>query len=1210
MRAHDLTRFRAVGVSLDWAAVARPMTRQDRWPERLPERRLAELKERGADLRLAWGCSNDLGVPREAFTVWWRGLRDRELRDVEFATFRIFGHQVLVWGGEEAAHVRVQVDVSDPNQPVGLFLLRTGLDPDAALAAEVVDPGGAASVVLRASCGGATHAVLVNGRPTSVAVQTVSDVVDADDWEPFERVGLPVDGEPADYAPDDQGMVDDPTSPPKAALQRLERVGPPLGWYPVTESGRLAPPWAAPDPEGLVKEAREFLLPELRDLYGVDERDQHLLEDTRDVDPPSRPEDGKAVDQPATATLAPLAMLLMPAFSDPSTHLVTGFGTGYRRTDLPDHPAEIEFMVTARYRASVLGDDVEVAAYVPPVQPHAAVGPVVDLRAERAALLPPSRPDGPFRESLQASWRAGARVATLTGPVAHAFAGWLDGAGEAEDLLPERPGGGHQPRAIPHPEDTTLAGADRPKVVDASRELPVDGTITRGYAVAQTDVFGVWSRWEDVQLTTAAPSVAPPRLTRLALQATYVGTATCPAELTVEFAVDRSQRTAATVQAYAVLYPMPTGTTPPPAGLVPDDPATVPGGCHVVASTVTFTGDSGTASVGKVFPLRDDGTLTTIWGAPDQGRESRLYRLELPTPDLDFGPRSRWGAQVWVRQSAPGIAAPSTWSPAPEHPATTVVASPVPAVPVPPPLPPGVPLGSTPDAQGQSHVRVTWTGLGAHVDRVVVWETSETTLRHRLAPGSPADRTLLLGVRLEQLWALYDAASPDARRSAFRRAAEVPAGPGAADLALPRGSEDIHLFLVTAVTTTGLESPWPAGPGDPHTHLQAAAAPRLRRPAMPLVRPAVAPTGEVSVQMEAASPITVSRFEVFATRSEAAARDHLTMGPRFAEQAAAVAFDPVTAAPRHDPITDHQVWGASWGGALPPSWEPWHLRVVAVPVPTVDVAAERGLVSPASDVVTLSVLPPGPPGLEDLVAEVVGADHAGILVRTATTAPDRPVPAGSHLVAASLDGAESTPVPLESTALVADAAIAPDATAGPVVQRLPRANGRTPLLVWLRRPDPAAEVEVGVRITDPLGRVAHETVLVPGWVPPVPELTLDIVDVFRVLGRGWVLTLRTSADPTTLPPHVLTVVATLGGPVREPFPRRPLRRSMRGSWSLPDIPARRSPVPARGPGMTAVRSKVPGGTEVAVWIPSTDLSALGVTIVHPTQGQVRQTWRR
>lgn len=1215
MRVHDVRKFRAVGVQLDWLDLARPMLEDDRAREQLTAGLLARLKERGSDVRLAWGCSPDLGVPREAFTVWVRRIGDREVRQVpDLLTVPLAEGELVWWGGEEAAHVRVQCDVLDSGRPAALFLLRTGLDPQGAVGAATVIPGGSPSASLFASAGATTHAILVNGRATVVEYTPLQEVVDADDWRPLELVGLPVEGpELAEYLPDDQGMVDAPTSPPEAARQRLERVGSPLGWYPVTESGRIGPPWVTTDPAGLVEEARKYLMPELPRLYGpgMSERDQQAVEEVRTVDPPSRPEDGTAVGQPAEATIRPLALLMLPAFSDPSTNVVTGFGTGYRAGDLPDHQAEVEFLVTARYRRSVLGDDVQIAAYIPPVQPHAAVPPVVDLRAARATLLPPHVPDGAFRESIEVSWRPGPTPATLTGPVAHAFAGWLGGAGVADDLLPQRLGGGSQPRTIPTPEGTRLPGADLPKVVHADQALPVDGPVQRGYTVAQVDIFGVWSRWEDVQLTTASPSVPPPRVTRLELDAKYAGSPVCPSELAVEFAVDRTQRTAATVEVRAVLYPMPTGNTPPPTGLTPE--GAVPGSCHFLARTVAFAGDVGDAAPDVVLPLRDDGSVSPTWGTPEQGTSSRSYRLVLTGPGLDFGPVSRWGAQVWVRQTSPGIGGPSAWTPVPEHPATTMVANPAPAVPVPPPLPPDIPLASTPDARGLCHVRVAWSGLASpQVDRVVAWEASETTLRHRLAPGNPPDHSQPPGVRLAQLWALYDAAPADKRQLGFRRAAEVPAGPGAADLTLPRGSQDIHVFVVTAVTTTGVESPWPdgTGPQPAHAHLQAATAPRLRRPAMPLVRPAVGNDGSVGVSLAAASPIPVTSFDVFATRSETAARDHLTMGPPHATVAAAAAFRQGTALPLLDDITQHQVWAADWTGALPPSWEPWHLRAVAVPQPTVGPRAERGVVSPASDVVTVSVLPPAAPDLDPLVAEVGGADHKGLLFRTTTTAADRSVPAGSHTVQVSLAGVDAARQPLESIDRGTDDLTAPDASAGPVVQRLPRAAGRTPLLVWAHRNDPSVPVEVVVRVADPLGRETKRTLVVPGWVEPPPDLTLEIVDVFAVVGRGTVANLVTSADPGTVLPYAVSVVAGIPGgwpPIRPgPLPRP---RSLRASWNLPDIPRRLSPVPPRGTSIRAVRSTGPGRTEIGLWIPSTRVTELTVTISHPSYGEVQRTWR-
>ena len=1240
MRVHDVTMFRAAGVLLDWPLIARRWLETQHVPE--IEKILESVKDR-RDVRLAWSCSPDLGVPRGAFTVWTRKAGRRALSGVGFSTRDVYDGELVTWGGEEAADVRVEVSVADPTRPVGLYLLRTGTRVRVAVAAAVVDPGGAATVSLRARAGAATHAVVVNGHVTDVAITPLKEVIDDPSWEPLEWVGLPVeDAGLRDYPGDKQGLVTAPVSPIDAAIERLDRAGAPLGWQPLTETGVLAPPWSPPDPVGLVKETLHFLMPELPRLFSaaLREGDQHTVIDVRPVDSPSR-EDGTRVDQPATATTAPLHLLLLAAGVDPSTNLVTGFGTGYRAENLDGRAQGLEYLITARYDSTILGDGIEVAAYIPPPQPHEQLPSVVDLRADRAALLPPAVVDQPFHESIEVSWRQALRHPTLTDPVAHAFAGWFAGETTAVDLLPERPNGGPQPRAIAQTRGTTTPGANRPKVVHPSVVLPIEGSVSRGYAVAQVDIFGLWSRWEDVGITTDAPSVLPPRLSALTLGATYAGTPLCASSVTCEFALDWTQRSPFAVEVRAVLYPMPAGNTPPPAGLVPGGP--VPAGCHPLGVTLLFAGDLATAVGANVAPLRDDGSLAPTWGAADQGSEHRGYRAVLTGPSLDFASVSRWGVQVWTREAANGITAWSSWSPDAANAATAIVASPVPALPVPPPLPPGVPLGSTPDAQGLSHVKVSWSGLTSpQVDRVVIWEASETTLRQTLAPGNPADPATLLGWRLQALWDIYDAAPATRRQLAFRRAAEVPASPASADIALPRGTEDIHVFVVTAVTTTGLESPWPdAGGGlTAHAHLQSVAAPRLRRPSMPILRPAVQSDGSVVVTFETSSAITVTGFEVFATRSEVAARDHLTMGPPVTFVAAVAAFNVDGVTPRLDPITQHRVYTATWSGALAPSWDPWWLRATAVPVATVDPAAERGLVSVASDVVTLSVLPTTAPDLDPLVAEVQGLDHLGLLVRTGTTALDRPVPAGSHRVTVDLGGVVAGPVALQDTALVADASTAPDTSAGPVVQRLARVTGRTPLLVWGRRDDAGTAVQVTVRVVDPLGRQAEETLLVPAWVDPAPELHLKIVDVFLIAGRGYVANLVTSANPGAVPPHVVSVVATRPGrigpvlpPIRPnrpfPGPRRPLDIpidlpielpgrgfevrpviALRAQWNLPDIPARRSPVPARAGEIAAVRSTAPDGrTEIGLWVPLTTMTGLTVTISHPTEGEVQQSWR-
>jgi hypothetical protein len=142
---------------------------------------------------------------------------------------------------------------------------------------------------------------------------------------------------------------------------------------------------------------------------------------------------------------------------------------------------------------------------------------------------------------------------------------------------------------------------------------------------------------------------------------------------------------------------------------------------------------------------------------------------------------------------------------------------------------------------------------GASVRRAIVWECAETALRQAVGLAPRAPDTDSPGVRLATLWSEYDALPDQRRRNLFRRIAEVDGTLRDYDAVLPKGSTDIHLFAVTTLTDTGIESPWPSGPGAPHQHLQALMAPRLRSPGPPVVRSHPTPAGEIATELS--SPI-------------------------------------------------------------------------------------------------------------------------------------------------------------------------------------------------------------------------------------------------------------------------------------------------------------------------------------------------------------------
>ena len=242
-----------------------------------------------------------------------------------------------------------------------------------------------------------------------------------------------------------------------------------------------------------------------------------------------------------------------------------------------------------------------------------------------------------------------------------------------------------------------------------------------------------------------------------------------------------------------------------------------------------------------------------------------------------------------------------------------------------------------------------------------------------------------------------------------------------------------------------------------------------------------------------------------------------------------------------------------------PSWDDWFVRAVAVPVNVREVEAERGVTSPACEPVTITVMPPGAPVPAPLVATPVGTGEL-VVVTTSTTAPVRAVALGSHRLTVDLAGdgavADIAPLRLED---VADgpvsAADPPPAGAAPgaIVVKGPRSAGQSPLAVWFTRADASTPVDVTVHLVDPAGRITTQTVTVPAGGALQPP-TLDLVDTFRIAGRGVVVLLTSDAPVPHTPSYVLAVE------VQQPFriwPPRP--RPVRAQFELNDVPDRLGP---------------------------------------------------
>jgi hypothetical protein len=1202
-RIADSYRFRAEAVRLNWTFIAdKLMQRQEFGTHAAAPIDPKVLRARAMDIRLTWACAKELGVPYGPFTVWTRDKQDDDLKATEPSTWWTGDGLGFWWGGEEAARVRVECDVGSLSQPVGLYLFRTSPSLHDAVAAAAVTPT-SNTVILDIRTSGATMGLLVNGSNPSVSITRLDEVVNDGAWKPIEIVGLPVEpswpGSGYDTGP--QGPVANLMDPRDAAILRLIRGGPPLGWHPLTQSGRTAPIWEAPDPKALVEEVRKHVLPEIAALYdgSVPEYEQWKVSAVRAVDPPQQ--SGKQSSLATTVDAQPWATLNLPAHSDAFLNLATGFGSAYSQKQvLPEQigVGGADFLVTASYR-DVLPKgtgSAEFAAYAPQGIMHAQTPAPDALAAVRSGLVPPPVADVAWRETVRLGWLRSPTTAGLGIVTESALARYDQGSGQAEALIEKRDPSGWRPLVVSADAPSGQPGNDHTSVVDGAAEIPLwSGGRQVGYAVAVTDVYGVWSRWSDVDYSGEEPGPESPRIISLALTTTFAGTTTCPANLDLEVATEWLQRRTQDIEIVAIFFPMATPTSAPPAGLSPGAPT--PAGCFRLDLGIGFAGDVPSGSGCVVRALKADGTGDEAPG-PAQGDGGRRYAVQADVPTLDFATTRRWGVEVLTRRSVFAGPSPSAWVPDPGRPALTSAASPVPVAPIPLPLPPGVPLASLPDAEGRAHARVRWSlPSGAAVRRTAVWECAETAFRQTVGLPPRAPDTDSPGVRLAALWAAYDGMPAGRRRLAFRRIVEVDGSLHDYDAVLPKGSTDIHFFVVTTITDTGIESPWPDDPSEPHKHLQAVMAPRLRRPAPPIARSHITTTGDIVIELSSASPLPLSRFRLLRTRLEAAARRADTMGPAFAEV-------PVGGpSGQTDGVTGDPIYTASWTGAFPPSWDDWFVRAIAIPVDTVPVQAVRGLPSDASDAITVVVPPVGPPDLAPLVVEATDAGHTAIVVRTSTSATVRTVPAGDHRIGATVNATILPAVPLGDVPETALASPPGAAATEPALERGVRTAGRSPLALWFTRTVATDPVSVAIRLIDPFGRVTERTEIVPGWVPP-PVLDLTLLDVIAVVGRGVGISVASDAPVEVDPPYSLAVRASQRG---RPFPfPMPLRRPMFASMNLSDIP--RSATPTAGGGIQFGWRRDDDRERIYdIWIPLTAPLTATITLEAPDGGQISVT---
>jgi hypothetical protein len=1108
-RIVDHTKFVADGALVNWDEAWR---KQASAAERIHLPAPPEPK-RQFDLQLRWQVSELAGVPPMPFTIWERIDKDV----LEPISLSPTGDGVWNWGGEQLVILEVECRPNNPAAPCALYGYRCGSRVTEIVAVSEIRQGvGPFRLMIRA--GSITFARLDNATVLSARAATSANVVNKGQWKEVEYVGFPYnegDWAGLDYEGTKQGLVGSTMPPGEAGVERLKRASPPLGWWPVTETVQEAPPWEAPNPDGLIKEIQQLLLPPVGQLFnGLPANQQHnhraLVNasfDSGSGQPPSVTSSQMRV--PVLGTLQ------VATGTDPFVAIATGFGTGYPLN--ADSVRNVsDYMVTATYPKGIDGQNpVEFAWVIPRPDMHMATPAPSGMTALRTGLVAPATRNRAWRETVAIDWQAMPNMSLLFPRVSGVAVARFDPATNdvAESLLEKHDSGGWRPFApMPRPDPH----GDRIRLVDSQRLLPMDGTArVDGYAVACQDPFGLWSPWKDLQYNATEPPPPIPILGEASLVATWNGSPQCSTVLEATFTLDWSVRSPSFVQLLISIFPAAYNGATTPTGVGPF--AAIAGG-QQRAITISFNGDQ---------PVTNSAGSTVTWITtepeenpnpipPDPNDDRRRYRVVLTGLILNYANAGDYGAAIWARELA---AARPDWGALTPTPHRAFASSPVPVLVPFVPLP-VVPLGSLPDSEGCSHVDIRTSGLGG-AQTVIIWSSSETRVRQAASIG-PIPANMSLSERFVALKAAFTGLSDEMKRSVFSREREMPAGQVSTDHKLPRGSKEIYFFTATGRTRTNIESPWPTSVDQ----LQAAAAPVLVSPAVPELSAAFNTEGtRIALEVSVRSRVPVTSFEVHRTYKGPITASAAMMGPPLATVAATQTADAENPAGLR--------YAASFTDAAPGDWRSAHYRIVAIPnLTTLDHENGRvGRRSPDSSLTSLLLPPATPPDLALVSADEWGTPRNGLLLRIRTSAPVEKLGVGPFTLTCQQQGTEFTTT-LDD--IVSGSTTVPPANVGSgTFTRGTRSGGFTEIAVWFTRPNPQTTVPSTLRLVDPLGRTTELTEVLAAD-PLVPTPSIRITGSRRLaLGHLMTFTMNAPTRPDPAGVWMLTVAArrTIGVPV-------------------------------------------------------------------------------
>jgi len=1158
----DSTKFQAEGAFLRWAIVARRLglLSSTTVPKELPQ-----------VLQLRWTLNPQLGFPTEPFTVWRRHKRERNPKQInaEISNINLFGNADLV--DLKGSYSFVELTLSGSVSGTAIAFVGSPLF-STLVAVAVVASGN--NVVVQLTAPSMEGLLIPNGLTINsiVGVKT-DDLSQASGWEKYERVGIPVrqsEWSGIGSHGTNQGMFSALMPAQAAAIDRLKRGAPLVGWAPTIAGTISAPTWTAPAFAPLLDELNQTVLADLRQIAGLAPVAHASATVTKPIPPPEN-SSGQSVSEPgSTSRILPLNMLYMGAGTDCFACLALGFGTAYPVAFATTGASmlDYDFMVTVRYEKGLTGNGapVEYAAIVPaPADANAPPVPA-NLDEDRMGHLRPVARNAPWRESVRVSWDKPVPIPLFR---ARSFAfvrAGITPPAPAILIMNQRDSGGALPIAVNYftsledPEPNRLSAIDREIPIPSA---PLPGSRTMKYAVAHQDIYGQWSGWTTIDSTIQQPPADKVRIVSAEFKYTNIPTppnAKCAANLVVEFLWDWRLRSPLTISFRGRLHAANYAGQPPPNTTLPAALETALSGVFTKTFTLNFdtlaSNDAPTSSWAGYDPLihckalSPSGEEAVTFGSA-QGQEVRRYRVTVPGFELNFAATGHIGLALWAQgQEAIPDKRTGNWS---DQPSLIATSDPRPPI-IEPDI---VTLASLPDAAGEAHAVLSWKASPG-ADGYFIYETTETKLRRAVGDPEP-DPDQTLSQRLTRLLQIFDQ-NPIARRSEFVRRNSRLIKEASADVTLPRGSTAIHLFAVSGVSAGQVEAAWITS----STALYAFAVPRVPKPAIPMIE--VVPFLDKNVNLYRAKvrvttrkgPI-VSRIDLHRVRVDDAAKELDTMGP---------------------PVMTIDALNPGWKSATEPephivaevqetptgSWKRVWYRAAAWS----DEDELRGTLPARSSASTAAwvVIPPAtPPNITPLILEWAEGGLGDVLVKWTSSAPLKKTPLGPHKISIN---AKRIGAPPDETPLIAfEDDLNQLGTTQPVTgSRAWRIEGTKPIeyRAIVQRADVSDAVQLAVRITDPLGRTSEALgTIQPGSMVPDPVLSGFVLKTsVSPSGRllEWV-----SPSPLDVGPYTLRVRV-----LRPPQPLFPNGRPV----FLPPITLEMAlaDVPLDEPG------PVPGGTDL------------------------------